>query len=195
MAALLPEPTFGAIRYRNGSAVRMVFVPLAILTLLAFVPNNEPNVRDLKLIVLPFVALGLVLFYLYPVIRPTDLVTTTPEGIELRAFIGTRRIFIAWRDVKAVVLWTRQAGPKKHSFIGIERHPSAPPLPHESKQGRFARSVNAGSFSAGVSLALLNTSVVSGKIDVEALSRLIASASPDVPVLDTRVQMMLDQLQ
>ncbi|MCD0444128.1 hypothetical protein LO763_10880 [Glycomyces sp. A-F 0318] len=185
MAALVPDPIFGSIRYRHGAAMNMLLVLLALMTILAFMPNNDPNGRDPKLILLPFVVTGLA-FYLYPLVRRTNVVTTSAEGIELRLFIGLRRTFIPWRDVKTVVLWERQAGAAKQSFIGIERTPTASPLPREAKQNRVTRALGASPLPMGVSRALANTSVVSGRIDVQALTRLIASATAEVPVVDAR---------
>jgi hypothetical protein len=184
MASLKPAPGFGAVRYRHGRSMWPILVVVAILTLLAFMPSENPNAGDPKPVLLSFAALGLA-FYLYPRLRPTDVVTTSPEGIELRTFIGSRRTFVAWNDVQAVVLWKQPAGRTRHDLIGIERVPGAPPLARELQQGAFTRSIDAAILPPGVSLALSHTSVAAGRIDLQALANLIARASA-VLVVDAR---------
>ena len=185
MALLKPAPGFGSVHYRHGRSMRPILVVVGILALLAFMPIENPNAGDPKPILLSFAALGLA-FYLYPLLRPADVVTTSPEGIELRAFIGSQRTFVAWDDIQAVVLWKQPAGRTRHDLIGIERTPGAPPLARELQQGTFSRSIDQAMLPPGVSLPLANTSIAAGRIDPEALANLIARASAQVPVVDAR---------
>jgi hypothetical protein len=89
-------------------------------------------------------------------------------------------VFIPWSDVAGIVLYSGpksgEQGARGRQCIGIQRHPSAPRLPHGNGA---ARRCPVPGVAEGAS-----RQVVAWKLDRERLAALTAAVAPGIPVID-----------
>ncbi len=93
-------------------------------------------------------------------------------------------VFIPWCDVAGIVLYSGgksgELGARERQWIGIQRRPGAPRLPHGNGP---ARSCPVPSVAEGAS-----RQVVAWRLDRERLTALTSAVAPGIPVIDASAE-------